>query len=131
MVRMIAKLTISTAAVALGSLCFMAIAQAQSGEPRLTGGAIFVDDEADCASLPYYRQSANAGNPSALYRLGREAESGRCGGLRDFRFAIAYYRLAARAGDSNGRKALARLQALADRTPSGQGVIPSALRPAN
>ncbi len=56
-------------------------------------------------------EKAENGDAEAAYRVGKALESGRLGGLKDLKKALAFYRLAARGGHQQAVERVAKIEA--------------------
>ncbi len=56
-------------------------------------------------------EKAEAGDAEAAYRVGKALESGRLGGLKDLKKALAFYRLAAQGGHQQAAERVAKIEA--------------------
>lgn len=65
------------------------------------------------AALDYAADSEKAedGDAEAAYRVGKALESGRLGGLKDLKKALAFYRLAAQEGHQQAAERVAKIEA--------------------
>lgn len=64
------------------------------------------------AAQDYVSESEKAedGDAEAAYRLGKALESGRFGGLKDLKKALAFYRLAAQEGHQQAAERVAKIE---------------------
>ncbi|WHZ26956.1 MAG: hypothetical protein OJF51_001752 [Nitrospira sp.] len=56
-------------------------------------------------------EKAEEGDAEAAYRVGKTLESGRLGGLKDLKKALAFYRLAAQEGHQQAAERVAKIEA--------------------
>ncbi|HUD84765.1 MAG TPA: tetratricopeptide repeat protein, partial [Candidatus Saccharimonadales bacterium] len=71
--------------------------------------------EDDAQALVWFRKSAEAGNPTAMFNIGTTYESGQ-GTIKDQAEAIRWYRMAAKAGSAEAAKRLGSLTNIVNTT---------------